>query len=183
MTQPSVASAAVGRARVVLTAIAPALLVVGFDLVYEPEVVEPGGGAARYDGLSIPMLVLPAALGLAAAAVGLLLLPRLLGAQVPALASTEPDAQRRSSSLTILVVRAAAWCAASLAMTVAAAWATGGVAAPQSAGLVVLGLVVGVLAVFGVGALIAAFAPSAEAGPSRQPPAIVTLALRRTDKV
>ncbi len=134
------------RARTILTVLAPALLVLGLDLVYEPEVVENLGGAARYDGLSIPALILPAVLGLALALIGLVLLPRVLVTGWSARA----------------LLRLAGWCGASMALAVVAGEVIATVSAPAQLWLVLAGVVLGVLAMFGAGAVVASVARTSD---------------------
>jgi ABC-2 type transport system permease protein len=146
-----------GKAEFLLVLAVPALLLFGFDMVYEPEHVEPVGGAARYTGLTVMNLFLPAALGIAIGLVGLLMLPPLLNAS--ATADGDPRETKVLSGVSALVGAGVL----SAAFAVVVAWGLAGVARPMSAWTVIAGFAAGMVAVFGIGALIAAVTPT-EAG-------------------
>jgi ABC-2 type transport system permease protein len=139
-----------GKVEFLLVLAVPALLLFGFDLVYEPERVEPVGGAARYTGLTLMNLFLPTTLGIAIGLVGLVRLPQSLNAL--ASADGEPRTTKVLSGVSALVGLGVV----SAVFAVVVAWGFAGVARPTSAWTVVAGFAAGVVAVFGVGALIAA---------------------------
>jgi ABC-2 type transport system permease protein len=137
------------KVELLLVLVAPTLLLFGFDMVYEPEHVEPVGGDARYTGLTVMNAFLPAALGVAIGLVGLLLVPTSVKAR-----ATGGDGSRATdvvsgvSALVGLGVLAAV-------LAVVVAWGLAGVDRPMSAWTVVAGFAAGMVAVLGVGALIA----------------------------
>lgn len=147
------------RVRWVLFAAVPTLFILGQDLVYEPEYVEPVGGAARYDGVTIPLLVLPSAIGLATALFGLVLLPRLLVA-------TETPYPAGWVSSYGLRQRLHAWLGAllaALALAFVSAGLLGHMTAPHHAGLVALGIAFSLLTALGLGAVIASSVRTSQA--------------------
>ncbi len=131
----------VTRARMLAASLLPTLLLVGFDIVYEPEVVGAAGGAGNwYDGMTLPAVVLPGVLGLAIAVHALVLLPRAL-----AHAQTRPA-----------IARLARRCIVSMALAVVAGELLGSVPPPDQPFLVAGGWLVGGVALFALGALVAA---------------------------
>lgn len=179
------------RTDLLLVVAVPALLVLGFDLVYEPEVVElVGGDAQRYAGLPLSVLVLPGVLGLGTALAGLAILPRWAapapsadtntGAKTNTGANTNTGADSggiaaarratRPGSLPGerppgrhgLLALAGLWAfGAALAIVVAAG--LGGGPTPEAVWTVVGGLAAGALAAGGLGALVGSLARSARA--------------------
>jgi hypothetical protein len=143
-----------GKVEFLLVLAVPALLLFGFDLVYEPEHVEPVGGAARYTGLTMMNLFLPITLVIAIGLMGLVTLPQSLNTR--ATAGGEPRTAKVWSGVSALVGLGVL----SAVFAVVAAWGLAGVDRPTSAWTVVAGFAAGVLAVFGVGALIAALTPT-----------------------
>ena len=141
-----------GKVEFLLVLAVPALLLLGFDLVYEPEQVEPVGGAARYTGLTLMNLFLPTTLGIAIGLVGLVTLPQSLNARATTDGTTSTT--RVLSDVSVLVGLGVL----SAVFAIVVAWGLAGVARPTSAWTVVAGFAAGVGAVFGVGALIAAVA-------------------------
>jgi ABC-2 type transport system permease protein len=143
-----------GRVELLLVLAVPALLLFGFDMVYEPEHVEPVGGADRYTGLTVMNVFLPTALGIAIGLLGLLTLPQSLNDR--ATANDESRTTNVVSGVSTLVGLAVL----SSVVAVVAAWGLAGVARPMSAWTVIGGFAGGLVAVFGVGALIAAVTPT-----------------------
>jgi ABC-2 type transport system permease protein len=143
-----------GKVEFLLVLAVPALLLFGFDMVYEPENVEPVGGAARYTGLTLMNLFLPATLGIALGLMGLVTLPQSLNARQSA------DAEPRTTKVWSGVSAFVGLGVLSAVFAVVVAWGLAGVARPTSTWTVVAGFSAGVVAVFGVGTLIAAVTPT-----------------------